>query len=85
MTARPRNKGNDWGVPHKGWTSVDFDDLELISDSELAGAIITVQADPRMIQKMRVFSKKMPPAMIPPEMFQTRNLKKPSTSRTSSG
>ena len=48
---------------------------------------LTVQADPRLIQKMRVFSKKneMPPALIPPEIYQTRNLKKPSVSRSSSG
>jgi hypothetical protein len=47
---------------------------------------LTVQAEPRLIQKMRVFSKKeMPLATIPPEMFLTTNLTKPSTLRTNSG
>jgi hypothetical protein len=28
MSSRPRGKWNDPGVPHKGWSCVDFEDLE---------------------------------------------------------
>src|ERR1700728_3775627 len=31
MTSRPRGKWSDPGVPHKGWTCVDFEDLEYLS------------------------------------------------------
>ncbi|MDX2150308.1 MAG: hypothetical protein SFV54_06220 [Bryobacteraceae bacterium] len=31
MSDRPRGKWGDPAVPHKGWTRVDFEDLEALS------------------------------------------------------